>query len=45
MQGILFRQEEKTYCKDAAMVNKHRGFIIHKTGFKKGRIHDYMLSI
>jgi hypothetical protein len=24
------------------MVNNHRGFIIHKTGYKKGRKHDYI---
>ena len=41
-----FYSGKKRYTvKNQITVNNHRGHILHKVGYKKGRKHDYILSI
>ena len=42
-ENILFRQEEKTYTVKTQLMVNHNGLIFHKTGYKKGRRHDYAI--
>jgi hypothetical protein len=38
------KKKRHTTVKNQLMVN-NRGYILHKIGYKKGRKHDYILSI
>ena len=35
------KKKRHTIVKNQIMVNNHRGYILHKIGYKKGRKHDY----
>ena len=39
------KRKKHTTVKNQLMVNNHRVYILHKIGYKKGRKHDYILSI
>ena len=39
------KKKRHTTVKNQIMVNNHRGYILHKVGYKKGRKHDYIFNI
>jgi hypothetical protein len=43
---LYFSGKKKRHTvKNQLMVNNHRGYILHKIGYKKGRKHDYIFNI
>ena len=43
---MYFSGKKKRHTvKNQLMVNNHRGYILHKIGYKKGRKHDYIFNI
>ncbi len=38
-------KKKRHAVKNQLMVNNHRGYILHKIGYKKGRKHDYIFNI
>ncbi len=39
------KKKRHTTVKNQITVNNHRGYILHKVGYKKGRKHDYDIYI